>query len=205
MLEAPRRAQPGPEPSGEDTPAFVGTPALGRIGYPIRNLPDLTGRQEGGVTEFSALYQKHAREVYRFALYLSGDRSEAEDITSETFVRVWTSPEPVRLATVRGYLFTIARNLFLQGLRRRSRHRALDETLADPRPDPQADAEGRAELEATLAALHKLPEVDRSAVLMRALEGLPYEEIARALGISVAAAKVKVHRARRALLELGGR
>jgi RNA polymerase sigma-70 factor (ECF subfamily) len=157
------------------------------------------------VTEFSALYQKHAREVYRFALYLSGDRSEAEDITSETFVRAWTSPEPVRLATVKGYLFTIARNLFLQGLRRKARHRELDESLPDPRPGPQADMEGKAELEATLAALRNLPEIDRSAVLMRALEGLPYEEIAPALGISVAAAKVKVHRARRALWGLGER
>src|SRR2546422_8388620 len=47
---------------------------------------------------------------------------------SETFVRAWTAPAPVRMATVRGYLFTIARNLFLQSLRR-SRHVELTETL----------------------------------------------------------------------------
>jgi RNA polymerase sigma-70 factor (ECF subfamily) len=51
-------------------------------------------------------------------------------------------------------------------------------------------------LDAVLEQLQRLPEVDRSAVLMRALESAPYEEIARALGLSVAAAKVKVHRAR---------
>ena len=52
-----------------------------------------------------------------------------------------------------------------------------------------------------LAALARLPEIDRAAVLMRADEGVPYEEIAAALGISTVAAKVKVHRARLKLAE----
>jgi len=77
--------------------------------------------------DFSALYRKYAPDVYRFALYLSSERAEAEDLTSETFVRAWTSPEPIEMATVKGYLFTIARNLFLQGLRKKSRHVALNE------------------------------------------------------------------------------
>jgi len=148
------------------------------------------------MTDFSALYQKHAAEVFRFALYLSGNQGDAEDITSETFVRVWTSAAHVDMATVRGYLFTIARNLFLQGLRRSRRQSELSESLADGSPGPHARAQHRAELDAVLERLQRLPEVDRAAVLMRALEGAPYEEIARALGISVAAAKVKVCRAR---------
>jgi RNA polymerase sigma-70 factor (ECF subfamily) len=151
------------------------------------------------MTDFSALYQKHAPEVFRFALYLSGNHGEAEDITSETFVRAWTSSAHIEMATLRGYLFTIARNLFLQGRRKSSRRRALDETMPDHRPGPYDRAEHRAELDAVIARLQKLPEVDRAALLMRALEGSPYEEIARALGISVASAKVKVHRARLAL------
>ena len=53
------------------------------------------------MVDFSALYKKYAPDVFGFALYLSGERGEAEDITSETFVRVWTSPEPVEMATVR--------------------------------------------------------------------------------------------------------
>src|ERR1700674_1597160 len=65
------------------------------------------------MTDFSALYKKYAPDVFRFALYLSGDRSQAEDLTSETFVRAWTSPEAIEVATVKAYLFTIARNLFL--------------------------------------------------------------------------------------------
>ena len=151
------------------------------------------------MTGFSELYQKHAPDVYHFALYLSGERGEAQDITSETFVRAWTAPEPIRMATVKGYLFTIARNLFLQGLRKKSRHVELDDQLRDPQPGPYAQAEHKEELQAVLAGLQKLPEIDRAALLMRAFDEMPYEEIARALGISLASVKVKIHRARLAL------
>jgi RNA polymerase sigma-70 factor (ECF subfamily) len=151
------------------------------------------------MTGFSELYKKHAPDVYHFALYLSGERGEAQDITSETFVRAWTAPEPVRMATVKGYLFTIARNLFLQGLRKKSRQVELDDQLRDPQPSPHAQAEQKEELQAVLAGLQKLPEIDRAALLMRAFDEMPYEEIARALGISLSSVKVKIHRARLAL------
>jgi RNA polymerase sigma-70 factor (ECF subfamily) len=151
------------------------------------------------MTDFSSLYKKYAPDIFRFALYLSGNRSQAEDITSETFVRVWTSPERIKVATVRGYLFAIARNLFLQGLRRSSRHDQLDNELADPRPSPHLQAEQKEEFRALLTGLQELPEIDRAALLMRALDDMPYEEISRALGISLASAKVKIHRARLAL------
>src|SRR5271169_1678216 len=110
------------------------------------------------MTGFGALYERFAPDVYHFALYLSGERGDAEDITSETFVRAWTSPEPIRMATVKGYLFTIARNLFLQGLRKKAGHVALDEDLRDQRASPYAQAEQKAELRAVLARLQKLPE-----------------------------------------------
>ena len=87
---------------------------------------------------FSALYAKYAPDVFRFALYLSGNRAEAEDIVSETFVRAWNAPGRIEAATVKAYLFTIARNLFLQGLRNKSRHVAIDERLADPGANPHA-------------------------------------------------------------------
>jgi RNA polymerase sigma-70 factor (ECF subfamily) len=154
------------------------------------------------MTGFGELYKKYAPDVYHFALYLSGERGEAQDITSETFVRVWASSEPVRVATVKGYLFTIARNLFLQGLRKKSRHVELDDNLRDPQASPYAQAEQKAELQAVLAGLQKLPEIDRAAVLMRAFDEMPYEEIARALGISLASVKVKIHRARLALADI---
>ena len=154
------------------------------------------------MTGFGDLYRQHAPDVFRFALYLSGNRSDAEDITSETFVRAWTSPEPIRTATVKGYLFTIARNLFLHSRRRASRQVELPEDLPDRAPGPQAAVEYDAELRRVLAALQELPEVDRAALLMRAQDEMAYDEIARSLGISLAAVKVKIHRARLALAPL---
>jgi RNA polymerase sigma-70 factor (ECF subfamily) len=154
------------------------------------------------MTDFSAFYKRYAPEVFRFALYLSGEASEAEDITSETFVRVWASPTRLEMRTVKSYLFTIARNLFLQGLRKRSRHVRLLPELPDSKPGLQAQMEQQAELRAVLERLQKLPEIDRAALLLRTLDELPYEEIARVLGISVTLAKVKVHRARVRLEEV---
>jgi len=151
------------------------------------------------MSDFSELYRRYADDVFRFALYLTGNRADAEDITSEVFVRLWASSEPIRSQTVKGYLCTIARNLFLHGMRRKSRRVDLPDELSDASAGPQERAERKEELERVMMRLQRLPEIDRAALLMRALEDLPYEEIALALGISVTAAKVKVHRSRLAL------
>jgi RNA polymerase sigma-70 factor (ECF subfamily) len=151
------------------------------------------------MSDFSEIYRRYAPDVFRFALYLTGNRGDAEDITSETFVRLWASTEPIRAQTIKGYLCTIARNLFLQGVRKQSRRMDLPDELPDNAAGPHERAEKKDELKRAMARLQTLPEIDRAALLMRALEDLPYEEIAVALGISIAAAKVKVHRARLAL------
>jgi RNA polymerase sigma-70 factor, ECF subfamily len=153
------------------------------------------------LVDFGALYLAHARELRRFALYLSGDAMVADDLVSEAFVRAWTARERVEMTTVRGYLFTIVRNLFLKQRRHERREVPLDGQLADGRPGPDERVAGQRDTRIVLAALARLPEIDRAAVLMRADEGVPYEEIAAALGISTVAAKVKVHRARLKLAE----
>ncbi len=157
------------------------------------------------MTGFHDLYESYSRDVYRFALYLSGDPALADDITSETFLRVWSSPEPIRFATVKGYLLTIARNLWLMERRRYLRRQGLEEvneTLPDTGPSVSREVEVKDELGRVLRALQEFPEVDRAALLMRADEGLPYEEIAVALSLPVATVKVKVHRARLRLAQI---
>lgn len=144
---------------------------------------------------FTELYQNHGREVYQFALYLSGDPALAEDLVSETFLRIWDSAATVRMETVRGYLFTIARNLFLHSLRNKRRRDPLEATHSVAATAAR-DLEFKQDLRDTLAALQTLPEVDRAAVLLRAQDGVSYEEIARILGLSLSAVKVKIHRAR---------
>lgn len=151
--------------------------------------------------DFSQLYRAHARDVHRFALFLSGDPDLADDILSETFIRLWHARDRVDLTTVKGYLLAIARNLFLAEQRRTRRMTTLDDRVRDTRPGPEQRAHAQIELHAVLAALQRLPELDRAAVLLRADEGMSYEEVAAALGISPGAARVKVCRARLKLAE----
>lgn len=159
------------------------------------------------LADFAGIYDAHARDLRRFALYLSGDAALADDLVSEAFVRAWTAWDRVELPTVRAYLFTIVRNLFLHHVRHERRGAPIDQEALDGRPGPEKRASDRLDLAVVLSALGALPEVDRAALLMRADEQVSYEEISTALGITVSAAKVKVHRARLKLAEarLAGR
>jgi RNA polymerase sigma-70 factor, ECF subfamily len=156
-------------------------------------------------TDFETLYRKYSRDVYRFALFLCGRPQDADDITAETFVRAWTSPEPIRVGTVKAYLFVIARNLYRAQVRLQARHEAPGDVLDRAARGPEASIVARIDLQRLLAQLQKLPEIDRTVLLMRAQDGLSYEEIAAAVGISVGAAKVKVHRIRMRLAEMRSR
>jgi len=149
---------------------------------------------------FEDLYEAYATEVYRFALRLSGDRDDAQDITSETFVRAWAHSSTIRTETLKAYLFTIARNLYLEQQRKRKRQAALDDVYADSAPGPDRVAESQLELQRVQRVLQTLPEIDRSAFLLRVQHELPYAEIARVLGLSLTTAKVKVHRVRKRLI-----
>lgn len=147
------------------------------------------------------LYKRYASDVRRFALYLCGDVVMADEITSETFVRAWMVGDRIRQPTVKSYLLTIARNAYTDLLRRAARHTQLDENMPDARISAQTQMEQSAEVRAVLAALQQLPEMDRTVLLMRALDEMSYEEIAETLGIPVVAARVKVHRARLKLMQ----
>ena len=134
-------------------------------------------------------------------LFLSGNPVLADEITSDVFVSAWLARERIRQPTVKGYLFAIARNLYRDMQRRHERHAELDEQMTDRRINAQTHMEQTAEVGAVLAALQQLPEMDRTALLMRALDEMPYEEIAETLGIPVVTAKVKVYRARLKLMQ----
>src|ERR1035438_8770803 len=157
-------------------------------------------------TSFAELYGAYAREVYRFSLYLSGDAALAQDITSETFLRVWLAEQPVRLGSVKAWLFVIARNLYLQELRHLRRRMPLDPAMASAdsvSANLEATLEAKERLARVLKVLAALQEVDRFALLLRAVGGVSYTEIAATLHISIAAAKVKIHRARLRLASQG--
>jgi RNA polymerase sigma-70 factor, ECF subfamily len=147
-------------------------------------------------TTFHTLYVQYAQDVYRFAHWLTGNSQDAMDITSETFVRAWTASNEPQMDTVKAYLFTIARNLHRKQWRRASRLEELDEAMPDPACSPDEAAIHRDEFQHALDAIRALPEIDRTALLLRAEEGMSYEEISAVTGLSITAAKVKVFRAR---------
>jgi len=76
---------------------------------------------------FEELYLVYSADVYRFAYWLCGDRRDAEDITSDTFVRAWMNFDMIRTETLKAYLFAIARNTYLESLRKRHHHDQLTE------------------------------------------------------------------------------
>ena len=151
---------------------------------------------------FHDLYEQYAADVYRFAYWLAGDATEADDITSETFVRAWVRRDRIRTATIKAYLFTIARNYYLEGQRKAKRTVALDDRQQDRNPSPDQVVAERLTLDAVQAAIQALPEVDRSVFLLRVQHDLPYAEIARITELSLSAVKVKVHRVRLKLAAL---
>jgi RNA polymerase sigma-70 factor, ECF subfamily len=146
--------------------------------------------------EFSAVYRRHWPDVLRFSLYLCGNQATAEDLASEAFLRAWMSTQPIRLGTVKAYLFMIVRNLYRDRLRRPTSAVTLNGSVCETRPGPDATIANRNELERVLAAMQWLPEAERAVLAMAAFGPMPYEQIAAAMNLSVSAVKVRIHRAR---------
>jgi RNA polymerase sigma factor (sigma-70 family) len=148
---------------------------------------------------FRDLYERYHADVYRFALFLTGDRSNAEDLATDTFVRAWTARDRIRQDTVRAYLLTITRNLYRDELRSRSGRQftTVDDTVPDTRADAQVQHAGA--LHYVRARLRFVAKGDRRALLLFVVKEMSYEEIARTLGVSLGAVKSRIRRAREAL------
>jgi len=151
---------------------------------------------------FEELYVSYSPDVYRFANWLSGNANDAEDITAETFVRAWMNFATIKTETLKAYLFTIARNIYLESLRKRQDHHVLEDVHPDPNPSIEMVLEIQSDLDQIRATLITMPEIDRSTFVMRVQYDLSYAEIARVLQISEGAAKVKVHRVRKLLFNI---
>jgi RNA polymerase sigma-70 factor (ECF subfamily) len=158
--------------------------------------------------DLETIYRRHAPAVLRFAWGLCGNRTRAEDLVSETFVRLLTKAPKIETQTALAYLLAIARNAFLDGTRSRRREVPLSDDLRVLGRDPADRIDDAARLRAVMEKLRALPEGERAALLLRVDHELPYDEIAGVLGISITAAKVRVHRARSRLAaarEVGGK
>ena len=168
----------------------------------------------GDMIAFEELVNKYKQQVVHVIHRSIRDFSEAEDLAQNVFVQVFKSAHryeaSARFAT---WLFTIARNLCLNEVRRRSRHQAesLDasQTAHEDQPVRQyedvknaapPDAVLRTELEDKIdEALADLPENQRTAIVLCQQDELSYEEIAEVLGTTLSATKSLIHRGRETL------
>lgn len=154
------------------------------------------------VIGFKKIYQKYSKDILHFALYLSGKPEEAEDITSETFVCLWASKNKVVAETVKAYLFKIAKNVFLKKQRNRRKFDELDSSTIDPTPLPDEITDAQLKLHKVFHSMKTLNEIDRMAIILKAQHKLTYKEIGQILGLSIAATKVRIYRARIKLAQL---
>jgi RNA polymerase sigma-70 factor (ECF subfamily) len=166
---------------------------------------DATG-DKSTMPSWDELVRQHADRVYRLAYRLSGNQHDAEDLTQETFIRVFRSLQNYQPGTFEGWLHRITTNLFLDMVRRRARIRMeslpedYDRVPADE-PNPEQiyhDSRLGPDLQ---AALDSLPPEFRAAVVLCDIEGLSYEEIGATLGVKLGTVRSRIHRGRQALRE----
>jgi RNA polymerase sigma-70 factor (ECF subfamily) len=172
--------------------------------------------KQGDTAAFTELVEKYKQPVMNLAYRTLHDATEAEDLAQNVFVQVYKSAARYQsTAKFSTWLFTIARNLCLNEIRRRSRHPA--ESLDTPHPEQEDQPLQQFEDKKTFSppesllqnelsqnierALADLPENQRSALLLCRQEDLSYEEIAEILGCSLSATKSLIHRGRETLKE----
>lgn len=190
-----------------------------KLGLKMSAAPDIDAElmlrvKTGDIAAFEALVEKYKQPVINLIARTISDPTEAEDLAQNVFVQAYKSAgRYAASAKFSTWLFTIARNLCLNELRRRSRHPAdpLDSQMggdddAPARQIPDARIEGPAEalLQTELTArieeaLADLPESQRTALLLFREQDMAYEDIAEVMGTSLSATKSMIHRARETL------
>ncbi len=172
--------------------------------------------KRGDRAAFGELVDKYRQPLFNFIFRTLRDEAESEDVAQNVFLQVYKSRDRYRrTAKFSTWLFTIARNLCLNEIRRRSRHPAesLTETPGENEDQPARQYEDKTVRLPTENALHgelaakveqalaELPENQRTAILLCRQDELSYEEIAEVLECSLSATKSLIHRGRETLKE----
>jgi RNA polymerase sigma-70 factor (ECF subfamily) len=172
--------------------------------------------KRGDRAAFAELVEKYKQPLFNFICRTLRDAAESEDLAQIVFLQVYKSRQRYeRTAKFSTWLFTIARNLCLNEIRRRSRHPAesIEESHAEHEDQPQRQYEDKKNCLPTENILHgelaqkiedalaELPENQRTAILLCRQDELSYEEIAEILDCSLSATKSLIHRGRETLKE----
>lgn len=161
---------------------------------------------------FRQLVERYRRKVYGIAWGMTGNHGDSDDIAQETFIKAYRKlGEFERQSGFYTWLYRIAMNCSLDLLRRRGRRGELDlegsleaaeRRLADTRgapPDGIREAAAGELREAVARGIAELPEKHRAALVLHDLEGVPHDEIARALGCSPGTVRSRLYYARLAM------
>lgn len=181
-----------------------------RSGYADTQLETLAARaRDGDENAFAALVEHSHGTVYRLALRMLGDASDAEDTVQDTYIRAWKALPRLRdPGAALGWLCRITRHVALDRLRQRKRRPQPtpdDRLLADAMEplmaadDPEQAAASAQLRELLLATIASLDDKYRVVFLLREVDGMSYGEIAQALGCPVGTVESRLHRARNKL------
>lgn len=157
------------------------------------------------VREFERVVSGSRDRLFGYALYFLGRREEAEDVVQEVYMRLWQHREEVDGSRVDGWLVSVTRNACRDQLRRRRVRSAVDvdsellPEVASPGRLPDAEASAALLDDVLRTALARLPDPQKSIVILREIQDMSYREIADALDLPMTTVKVYLHRGRRAL------
>jgi RNA polymerase sigma-70 factor, ECF subfamily len=166
----------------------------------------ISAAQAGDRSAFDELVRQTYVDTYTLAVRLTSDEEDARDVVQEAYLRAWKGIGRFRGdAQFSTWLYRITANCAASFVAKRRRLRAeplqpgLDPVDVHPELQPEGMAESGAELDRLAHAVDQLPPKLRAVVVLKDVYGLPHETIAEELGISVSAAKVRLHRGRRRL------
>jgi len=156
----------------------------------------------GEVPTWEAVARTHGRFLYNVAYRLTGNDDDAYDLVQEALLRVRKGLETYQPGSMEGWLSRIVTNVFLDEVRRK-RRRPVEVMPDDPErllpSAPSADEATESLSSDVQAALRRLPEEFRTAVVLCDVVGLSYEEIADAISVPVGTVRSRIHRGRRLL------
>jgi RNA polymerase sigma factor (sigma-70 family) len=156
------------------------------------------GREEA----FRALHDRYHARLLAYVRHMLRGHADAEDVVQDVFLRAYGSLRSgEREIAVRPWLYRVAHNRCIDYVRRAPTPALQPDELLPGGVDPVAVAEQREDLRRLVADLHALPEQQRSALIIRELEGLSYDDLATTLGVTVPAVKSLLVRARSGLAE----
>jgi RNA polymerase sigma factor (sigma-70 family) len=148
------------------------------------------------VSEYNLSVDEYSDGIYRFILKQIRDKDKAKDIVQETYIKLWNKHEEVQAEKVKSYLYTAAYHTMIDQIRKDKRNVSMDraEYLTPSTSNKYSDLK-----EILNEALERLPEIQKSAILLRDYEGYDYKEIGEILGLSESQVKVYIFRGRQTL------